>query len=82
MSLTIDYPYAGFILTIEVDASEAEPQTLEEPGCDAEFCITEIKLNGVNAEELIGFSGWTSGEQFDFEFNVEAYYIETECGEE
>ena len=78
MSLTIDYPYAGFILTIEVDASEAEPQTLEEPGCDAEFCITEIKLNGVNAEELIGFSGWRSGEQLDFELKVEEYHIEME----
>jgi len=78
MSLTIEYPYAGFILTIEVDASEAEPQTLEEPGCDAQFCITEIKLNGVNAEELIGFSEWCPGEQFDFELKVEKYHIEME----
>ena len=78
MSLTIDYPYAGFILTIEVDASEEELQTLEEPGCDAEFCITAIELDGVDAMELIGFSEWGSSSQFDFERKVEEYYIETE----
>ena len=78
MSLTIDYPYAGFIMQIEVDASHAEPQTLEEPVCDAEFCITAIELNGIDAMELIGFSEWEPWGQRDFERKVEEYHIEME----
>ena len=81
MNLTIDYPYAGFVLEIEVDASNAEPQTLEEPGCDAEFCITAIELNGIDAMELIGFSEWEPWEQRDFERKVEEYHIEMERAE-
>jgi hypothetical protein len=78
MSLTINYPYAGFVLEIEVDEIYPEPQTLEEPGCDAEFCITAIELNGVDAMELIGFSEWEPWEQHDFERKVEEYHIEME----
>ena len=77
--LTINYPYAGFILQIEVDASDAEPQTLEDPGCDSEFAITEITLDGNCARELIDVESWLDGRWEQFEADVEAYYIETEC---
>ena len=81
MSLEIDYPYAGFILQIEVDACEGREQTMIDPPEPAEFCITAIELNGIDAMELIGFSEWEPWEQRDFERKVEEYYIKTECEE-
>jgi hypothetical protein len=78
MNLTIGYPYAGFVLEIEVDACEGREQTMIDPPEPAEFCITAIELNGTDAMELIGFSEWGSSSQFDFERKVEEYYIEME----
>ncbi len=79
--ITVNYNYAGFTLEIIVDACEAEPQTLEEPGCDAEFIIEEIKLDGKDAWELIGWESWTDTEQEDFGQAVEDHYIDREYGE-
>ena len=40
MNIEITYPYGEFELDLVIEASEAEPQTLEEPGCDSEFNVT------------------------------------------
>ena len=81
MFVIFDYPYAGFTLEIEAEISMAEPQTMTDPGCDSEFCITEIKLDGKCALDLIGFNEWDSLDVADFDRRVEEYYIFTECCE-
>ena len=82
MNIQITYPYGEFELDLVIEASEAEPQTLEEQGCNAEFNVIEATLDGKCAFELIDYENWSVKRQVRFNADVEAYYIDTECGEE
>ena len=59
-----------------------ELETLEEPGCDAEFNVIKATLDGKCAFELIDYENWSVKRQVQFNADVEAYYIDTERGEE
>ena len=74
--ITVNYPYANFILEIEVDCCEGRAQTHMDPEESAEFIIEEIKLYGKDALELIGYEWWSVTKQAEFETEVEAHYVE------
>jgi len=77
--ITVNYPYANFILEIEVDCCEGHAQTHMDPEEPAEFIIEEIKLYGKDAKELIGWDDWFgSYEKEQFTSAVEEHYIEVQ----
>jgi hypothetical protein len=45
--------YKGFDFEYKLHYQPAERQTLEYAGCDEEFEITNITLNGIDASELL-----------------------------
>jgi hypothetical protein len=45
--------YKGFDFEYELNYQPAERQTLEYAGCDEEFEITNITLNGIDASKLL-----------------------------
>ena len=72
MQITVDFPYAGFILECVCEYQPAEPQTQYEPAVKAEFIVEEIKLDGKCAMELIGFDDWPEAKQDAFDAAVMA----------
>ena len=45
--------YKGFEFNYQYNYQPAEKQTHEDPGCDEDFEIFNITLNGIDASELI-----------------------------
>ena len=70
--VTVDFPYAGFILECVCEYHPAEPQYLYRPAVEAEFIVEEVKLDGKCAMELIGFEYWPDAMQRAFDAAVTA----------
>jgi len=45
--------YKGFEFNYQYNYQPAEKQTHEDPGCDEDFEIFNITLNGIDASELL-----------------------------
>jgi len=47
--------YKGFEFEYNLSYQPEEKGNLEYPGCDEDFEITDITLNGISADDLLGY---------------------------